>query len=72
MDEQTRKSLLAKREEATAKLKQAEADIYFLQGYIRALDEQLEPSVTLDELKSAIGAQSVEVVEGNDHETKDA
>lgn len=59
MTEQER--LRAKHAEAIAKLRQMEADIYFMQGYIKALEEEM--GVTLDELKQAIGAQSIEVTE---------
>ena len=41
MDEQTKQTLLAKREEGTSKLKQAEADVYFFQGYLQAINELL-------------------------------
>ncbi len=66
MDDELKKSLLLKREQAQSKLKQLEADIYFFQGYIRSIDELLAPpkdSLTFDDLKQLTGAQSIDVVE---------
>ena len=39
MSEQEKNSLISKRDEAIQKAKQLEADLYFIQGYIKALDE---------------------------------
>ena len=65
MDE-LKNSLLSKREEALARMKQAEADLYFWQGYLKSLDDLLNPpkdALTLDDVKELTGAQSVEIVE---------
>lgn len=42
MTEEEKKALILKRDEAIQKIKQAEADIYYLQGYAKALDELIE------------------------------
>lgn len=44
MSEQEKKSLISKRDEAIQKAKQLEADLYFIQGYIKALDEVIADS----------------------------
>ena len=56
MDEQTKKDLLAKREQVQVQLRQAEADTYFFQGQINLIDEMLskeeEPEATTDKKSS--------------------
>lgn len=49
------KTLLSKKEEVIQKLEQAKADVYFFQGYLKAL-EDLQPSITLEELQKGIEA----------------
>lgn len=69
MDDELKKSLLAKRGEALsqmqkaeAAMKQAEADIYYLQGYIKMIDELIpQDALTLDQLKDLTGAQEVSI-----------
>lgn len=34
--------LISKRDEVLAKIKQAEADLYFLQGYLQSLNDLIE------------------------------
>lgn len=42
MNEQMKKSLLSKREEGNQRIRQAEADLYFLQGYQKAVEDMLQ------------------------------
>jgi hypothetical protein len=51
MDEQSKQSLLAKREEGVTKLKQAESDLYYLQGYLKAIEDLIAESEAKDEDK---------------------
>lgn len=63
-EQQSRRDKIAA---ANLKIKQLEADIYFLQGYIKALED--EDGLTIDELKDALGAVSVEVNENDNAKT---
>ena len=42
MSDEQKQALILKRDEAIQKIKQLEADIYYLQGYAKALDELIE------------------------------
>jgi hypothetical protein len=64
MDESVKNALLALREEGMTKAKQAEADLYYFQGYVKAIEDVLNGglAISLDDLKAMTGARSMEVV----------
>jgi recombinational DNA repair protein RecR len=58
----TNEALRAKHAEALQKVKQAEADLYYLQGYLQAIEDVINDAISMDELAQAIGAETVEVI----------
>jgi recombinational DNA repair protein RecR len=59
----TNEALRAKHAEALEKIKQSEADLYYLQGYLQAIDEIINDAISMDELAQAVGAKEIEVIE---------
>jgi recombinational DNA repair protein RecR len=58
--------LRAKHAEALDKIKQAEADIYFLQGYVKAIEEIINDGMSIEEFADRIGATEIEVIKNED------